>query len=59
MCVYSERKKPGVRIAYVQELEDKVNRLEAVLHSLGRRVEGKLMSCQSRNGVQSGDINGF
>jgi hypothetical protein len=57
--VYSERKKPGVRIAYVQELEDKVNRLEAVLHSLGRRVEGKLMSCQSRNGVQSGDINGF
>jgi hypothetical protein len=28
-----------MRIAYVHELEDKVNRLEAVLHSLGRRVE--------------------
>ena len=39
ICVYQERKKPGLRIAYVQELEDKVNRLEAVLYSLGRRVE--------------------
>ena len=28
-----------MRIAYVHELEDKVNRLEALLQSLGRRVE--------------------
>lgn len=28
-----------MRIAYVHELEDKVNRLEAILRSLGRRVE--------------------
>ncbi|ETN43414.1 uncharacterized protein HMPREF1541_02573 [Cyphellophora europaea CBS 101466] len=39
ICVYQERKKPGMRIAYVHELEDKVNRLEAMLNSLGRRVE--------------------
>jgi hypothetical protein len=28
-----------MRIAYVHELEEKVNRLEAMLNSLGRRVE--------------------
>jgi hypothetical protein len=41
--VYQERKKPGLRIAYVHELEDKVNRLEAVLQSLGRRVEEHIL----------------
>lgn len=43
MCVYQERKKPGLRIAHVHELEDKVNRLEAVLQSLGRRVEEHIL----------------
>lgn len=37
--MYQERRKPGLRIAYVHDLEEKVNCLEAVLHSLGRRVE--------------------
>jgi Fungal specific transcription factor domain len=38
-CVYRARQKPGFRAGYVRELETKVNRLEAMLHTLGRRVE--------------------
>lgn len=47
VCIYQERKKPGLRIAYVHELEDKINRLEAVLHSLGRRVEDHILEHES------------
>lgn len=36
-----------MRIAYVHELEDKVNRLEAILNSLGRRVEDHIQEHDS------------
>ena len=39
VCEYKERQKPGFRAGYGRELEAKINRLEAMLHSLGRRVE--------------------
>lgn len=39
VCIYKERKKPGLRASYGVELEDKINRMEAMLHVLGRRVE--------------------
>ena len=38
-CVYKERQKPGLRVGYGRELEDKINRLEALLHAQGRRLE--------------------
>ncbi|TEA12396.1 putative transcriptional regulatory protein [Colletotrichum sidae] len=38
-CVYLERQKPGSRIGFSLELEAKVNRLDALLQALGRRVE--------------------
>ncbi|EHK44929.1 hypothetical protein TRIATDRAFT_151908 [Trichoderma atroviride IMI 206040] len=36
-CVYLERQKPGSRIGFSLELEAKVNRIDALLQSLGRR----------------------
>ncbi|KAL1960295.1 hypothetical protein VTO42DRAFT_8255 [Malbranchea cinnamomea] len=41
-CVYRERQKPGFRAAYGRELEQKINRLETMLHLLGRRVDEHL-----------------
>lgn len=39
VCLYQDRKKPGLRVGYGKELEDKINRLEAIIQVLGRRVE--------------------
>jgi Fungal specific transcription factor domain/Fungal Zn(2)-Cys(6) binuclear cluster domain len=38
-CVYKERKKPGLQASYGFDMEDKVNRMEANLNLLARRVE--------------------
>ncbi|KAF7555985.1 hypothetical protein G7Z17_g1680 [Cylindrodendrum hubeiense] len=38
-CVYLERQKLGTRVGFNLELEAKVNRIDALLHALGRRVE--------------------
>ncbi|RDA94243.1 hypothetical protein CP533_0569, partial [Ophiocordyceps camponoti-saundersi (nom. inval.)] len=38
-CVYLERQKPGSRIGFTLELESKVNRIDALLQTLWRRVE--------------------
>ncbi|KAF4582209.1 C6 transcription factor [Ophiocordyceps camponoti-floridani] len=38
-CVYLERQKPGSRIGFTLELESKVNRVDALLQTLWRRVE--------------------
>lgn len=39
LCVYKERKRPGIRVSYEIDLEEKVNRMEAMLHLLGSKVE--------------------
>ncbi|KAM5344224.1 hypothetical protein ACJ41O_012761 [Fusarium nematophilum] len=39
ICVYLERQKPGGRNGFGLELEAKVNRIDALLQALGRRVE--------------------
>ncbi|KAG9784905.1 hypothetical protein ABEF93_003398 [Exophiala dermatitidis] len=39
VCVYKERQKPGLRVGYGRELEEKINRLEALLQVMGRRLE--------------------
>ncbi|KAH0833571.1 hypothetical protein AYO21_05249 [Fonsecaea monophora] len=38
-CVYKERQKPGLRVGYGRELEEKIHRLEALLQVMGRRLE--------------------
>ncbi|KAF4122070.1 Fungal specific transcription factor domain [Geosmithia morbida] len=38
-CIYLERQRPGSRIGFGLELEAKVNRIDALLQSLGRRLE--------------------
>lgn len=39
VCIYRERKRPGVRAAYELELEEKVNRLETMLQTLKTEVD--------------------
>ncbi|EXJ90773.1 hypothetical protein A1O1_03877 [Capronia coronata CBS 617.96] len=39
VCVYKERQKPGLRVGYGRELEEKILRLEALLQVMGRRLE--------------------
>ena len=43
-CVYLERQKPGSRIGFGLELEAKVNKIDALLQSLGRRLEDHIDS---------------
>ncbi|KAL6414255.1 C6 transcription factor [Ilyonectria robusta] len=38
-CIYLERQKLGTRVGFNLELEAKVNRIDALLQALGRRVE--------------------
>lgn len=42
LCVYKERKRPGVRASYEIDLEEKVNRMEAMLQLLGAKVDEHL-----------------
>lgn len=42
-CIYRQKKKPGLRAGYGQELERKINRLEAMLKVLGHRVEDHIL----------------
>ncbi|KAI9152002.1 Quinic acid utilization activator [Paramyrothecium foliicola] len=46
-CVYLERQKPGSRIGFTLELEAKVNRIDALLQALGRRVEEHISQDQA------------
>ncbi|OJD16879.1 hypothetical protein AJ78_02976 [Emergomyces pasteurianus Ep9510] len=39
VCIYREKQRPGFRAGYGRELEQKINRLEAMLQLLGRRLE--------------------
>ncbi|KAI5465045.1 fungal-specific transcription factor domain-containing protein [Mariannaea sp. PMI_226] len=41
-CVYLERQKMGSRAGFNLELENKVNRIDALLQALGRRVEAHI-----------------
>lgn len=44
LCVYKERKRPGVRASYEIDLEEKVNRMEAMLNLLGSKVEDHIVN---------------
>ena len=58
-CIYKERQKPGLRVGYGRELEEKINRLEALLHAQGRRLEdhiadhGDLSPLQRQNSLRT------
>ncbi|KAF4969008.1 hypothetical protein FSARC_3662 [Fusarium sarcochroum] len=50
-CVYLERQKPGAgRNGFSIELEAKVNRIDALLQALGRRVEEHIVNDHSSSG---------
>ncbi|KAF5020324.1 hypothetical protein F66182_7655 [Fusarium sp. NRRL 66182] len=50
-CVYLERQKPGAgRNGFSIELEAKVNRIDALLQALGRRVEEHIVQDHSSSG---------
>ncbi|KAK2593891.1 hypothetical protein QQS21_008411 [Conoideocrella luteorostrata] len=46
-CVYLERQKPGSRIGFTLELETKVNKVDALLQTLWRRVEDHIANDHS------------
>ncbi|KAL1957073.1 hypothetical protein VTO42DRAFT_6331 [Malbranchea cinnamomea] len=48
-CVYKERKKPGLRAGYGKELEQRLDRLEAIIQSQARIIETHILQAGSRN----------
>jgi hypothetical protein len=59
ICIYRQKKKPGLRAGYGQELERKINRLETMLKVLGNRVEDHiLIDHDQSNRHHRGQIDG-
>ncbi|KAJ4005598.1 hypothetical protein NW752_002433 [Fusarium irregulare] len=59
-CVYLERQKPGAaRNGFSIELEAKVNRIDALLQALGRRVEEHIVQDHSPVVSPGGTVNGY
>ncbi|RBR26959.1 uncharacterized protein FIESC28_00227 [Fusarium coffeatum] len=59
-CVYLERQKPGAaRNGFSIELEAKVNRIDALLQALGRRVEEHIVQDHSPVVSPGGNVNGY
>ncbi|KAL2010058.1 hypothetical protein VTN00DRAFT_5865 [Thermoascus crustaceus] len=48
LCEYKERKKPGLRAGYGKELEQRLDRLEAIIQSQGRIIETHILQNQHR-----------
>lgn len=56
ICVYKERKRPGVRASYEIDLEEKVNRMEAMLNILGSKVEDHIANDQTMKIQEPGQL---
>jgi len=54
--VYKERQKPGLRVGYGRELEEKINRLDALLQVMGRRLEDHILDHGSPQHFRPGSI---
>ncbi|KAJ9238263.1 transcriptional regulator family: Fungal Specific TF [Paecilomyces variotii] len=48
LCEYKERKKPGLRAGYGKELEQRLDKLEAIIQSQGRIIETYILQNQAR-----------
>ncbi|GAD96962.1 C6 transcription factor [Paecilomyces variotii No. 5] len=48
LCEYKERKKPGLRAGYGKELEQRLDKLEAIIQSQGRIIETYVLQNQPR-----------
>ncbi|KAI9924095.1 hypothetical protein MW887_007335 [Aspergillus wentii] len=48
LCEYKERKKPGLRAGYGKELEQRLDRLEAVIQTQARFIESHILQSQPR-----------
>ncbi|KAL4930723.1 putative C6 transcription factor [Aspergillus undulatus] len=48
VCEYKERKKPGLRAGYGKELEQRLDRLEDIIHAQARLIEAHILQSQPR-----------
>ncbi|KAL1855557.1 hypothetical protein Plec18170_004278 [Paecilomyces lecythidis] len=55
LCEYKERKKPGLRAGYGKELEQRLDKLEAIIQSQGRIIETYVLQNQSRSNHEFSD----
>jgi hypothetical protein len=58
VCEYKERKKPGLRAGYGRELEGRIDRLEALIHAQGSRLEDHIQKHDTSNPAQSTTLSG-
>ena len=58
VCEYKERKKPGLRAGYGRELEGRIDRLEALIHAQGSRLEDHIHKHDASNPMQSTTLSG-
>src|SRR2546423_2576040 len=58
VCEYKERKKPGLRAGYGRELEGRIDRLEALIHAQGSRLEDHIYKHDASNPAQSTTLSG-
>lgn len=58
VCEYKERKKPGLRAGYGRELEGRIDRLEALIHAQGSRLEDHIHKHDDSNPAQSTTLSG-
>ncbi|KAI9732895.1 MAG: hypothetical protein M1834_003835 [Cirrosporium novae-zelandiae] len=53
LCEYKERKKPGLRAGYGRELEQRLDRLESLIHSQGRLIQEHIATANGGSQQQS------
>jgi hypothetical protein len=58
VCEYKERKKPGLRAGYGRELEGRIDRLEALIHAQGSRLEDHIHKHDASNPARSTTLSG-
>jgi hypothetical protein len=58
VCEYKERKKPGLRAGYGRELEGRIDRLEALIHAQGSRLDDHIHKHDALNPARSTTLSG-
>jgi hypothetical protein len=58
VCEYKERKKPGLRAGYGRELEGRIDRLEALIHAQGSRLDDHIHKHDASNPARSTTLSG-
>jgi hypothetical protein len=58
VCEYKERKKPGLRAGYGRELEGRIDRLEALIHAQGSRLDDHIHKHATSDPARSTTLSG-